>query len=76
MKKVYVNVNLLPTKDGNCPLLEAESLERDAKQAFIDALEPYTGLSVHRLLCSGLKTYDKYIDLNLSLFANKVSKTI
>ncbi len=76
MDKKYVEVNLIPTKPGNCPLLEAESLERDTKRYFIDGLEPYTGLSFDRLISSGLDNYRKYIDLNLTIFASKVSKTI
>jgi hypothetical protein len=59
-------------KKNYCPLLVAESLTREAKRAFVDLLEPFTGISFDGLICSGLKNYHKYIDLNLSLFAGKV----
>jgi len=37
---------------GYCPLLMAEDLTRQAKMYFVDALEPYTGLSYKNLICS------------------------
>lgn len=53
---------------NHCPLLMAESLTRELKAAFVELLEPYTGLSPQDLMCH-FDLRKKYIDLNLSLFS-------
>ena len=53
-------------KEGNCPLLEAENMERKAKNAFIEAFEPITGISVE-LATHNMVNYNKLVDLTLSL---------
>jgi hypothetical protein len=55
-----------------CPLLVAERLKIEAQWAFVDALEPYTGIERGSLFFDGCKSYEKYIELNLKLFADKV----
>lgn len=55
-----------------CPLLMAESLTRDAKRYFVDALSSYTGLTFDRLICSGMSIYKEYVELNLKYFASVV----
>jgi hypothetical protein len=56
-----------PSPD-HCPLLMAESMRRETIHAFIDLLEPYTGIN-RNMLFARYKLYDQYVDLNLSLFA-------
>jgi len=58
----------LKHKEGCCPLLEAESLVREVKRHAIGILEPFTGVSWD-MLCWNLKQYEKYIELQLTLFA-------
>lgn len=53
----------------NCPLLEAEGVERMAKEHLVNVMEPITKLSAHRLICSGLKNYEELIELTLRLLA-------
>ena len=62
--------------DDYCPLLIAESLERDAEHALIEAMLPITHISKDTVLCSrdGLENYKKLIDLSLRLLAPFVKK--
>lgn len=68
---------------GYCPLLCAESLERDAKRLLVDIMQPITKLSAEDVLCApkALENYYKLIDLTLRLLApyckeiNLTSKT-
>lgn len=54
-----------------CPLLVAEDLERQAKNALIDAMEPTTGISFNQIIQSSncLENLKKYIDLTLRMMA-------
>ena len=56
-----------------CPLLVAEELTREAERGLINAMEPLTGLTLDKLLCSpdgkGLEHLAEYIGLNLRLLA-------
>lgn len=63
---------------GNCPLLEAENIERIAKRLLIDTMEPVTGLDTDMILCSakGLENYKKVIDLTLRLLAPYCNKDL
>ena len=61
----------LKHKEGCCPLLEAESLVRETKKCVADVLEPFTGISHNRLSYS-LKSYERYFDLQMRLFAPKI----
>ena len=56
-------------KPGYCPLLMAEEELRQAKHRLIDAMEPITRCSCEKLICSGLKKYDRMVDLALRLLA-------
>ena len=56
-----------PSPD-HCPLLMAESMRREVIHAFIDLLEPYTGIE-RNMLFARYKLYDEYVNLNLSIFA-------
>lgn len=56
--------------DDECPLLVAESIQRDAERNMINAMYPITKLSVDDLLYKGrLSLYKKVIDLSLKLLA-------
>jgi len=52
-----------------CPLLIAEHLVIQAKQALIEEMEPVTGLSLDMLTQAGLDNYHQYIELTLKLLA-------
>lgn len=56
---------------GYCPLLMAESLERDAKRLLIETMHPVTGLSPDDILCgrNALENYKKLVELSLRLLA-------
>jgi hypothetical protein len=64
--------------DEFCPLLVAENLERQAKHAFIDAMEETTNVKFDDLFKNFPEDYNKYLDLSLKLLAPFVgdSKTI
>lgn len=64
-----------PTKKGNCPLLEAESLEREIFANVVDLLTDYTGLN-YNMISRNLKTYKDYKELILSLFAPLVKSQL
>ena len=74
MVKFYKEQNL-KHKEGCCPLLEAESLVREVKRHAVGILEPFTGVSWDMISCS-LKQYEKYIDLQLTLFAPIVKSNL
>lgn len=54
-----------------CPLLVAESTEREAKRLLIDIMQPVTGMTTDNVLCSknGLENYKKLVELTLRLLA-------
>ena len=54
---------------GYCPLLAAEDMQRQAEHLLVESMEPVTGLTLHKLICSGLDNLRKYIDLTLRLLA-------
>ncbi len=63
---------------GYCPLLIAESKLRDARRELVDVMEPVTGLSFDRVLCSanGLENLDKLVELTLRLLAPYVHENL
>lgn len=67
--KKYLSAGFKLKEKGYCPLLIAEDLERKVKRAFVDSLEEYIGMNADDLICSGLKHYKAYIEINLRMFA-------
>ncbi len=65
-----VALNLTVHKAGNCPALEAENLFRAARDAFIDALTPYTCITLQEALTGVL--YNKLMDWGLRILAPHV----
>lgn len=55
--------------DDFCPLLVAENLERQAKHAFIDAMEETTKIKFDQLFKNFPTDYNNYLDLSLKLLA-------
>lgn len=51
-----------------CPLLVAESLERDAKREMVKTMECVTGITCDQLTMN-LERYRKYVELTLQLLA-------
>lgn len=60
--------------DDFCPLLVAESSLSNAENLLIDAMTPVTGLTSDQLLCHGMESYNKYVDLCLRILAHHVNK--
>lgn len=64
------------TRDGNCPALEAESLQMEAEHALIEAArEWFPNASLERLTQgtankNGLETLKEYLDLLIKLVVN------
>ena len=54
-----------------CPLLIAESMEREAKRLFVDVCAPLTGINFDDVSGS-LKNYKQLVELLLTMFASKV----
>jgi hypothetical protein len=66
-KAARLEAKLPVEKEGNCPLLEAESLLIKAERALIDAMQPVTGLTAERFV--PMSARKEYIDLTLKLLA-------
>lgn len=64
--------NLKTENKDQCPLLVAEEVERKARRAFVDAMQPISGMSTDDVLCSanGVKNLEKLADLNMRLVAS------
>lgn len=69
----YIKVRCLPSKKGNCPLLEAESLVRDVKIEVANHFESQIGISYNDISWS-LSKYKTYYDLLLTMFAQPVKE--
>lgn len=57
-------------REGNCPLLEAESILVKANGVFVDLIQPVTKISRETALCSGMEKYQKLVDLGIGLVAS------
>ena len=68
LKAFYKEKGLKVKRDGNCPLLEAESMVRDIKMHVADHFEPYFGFGYHSVSHT-LDGYRKYYDLLMTMFA-------
>ena len=55
-------------KKGNCPLLEAEWTERNAKHLMIETFESITNISLD-MVTGSLENYKKYVDIILGMMA-------
>lgn len=51
----------------NCPLLEAKTLELEAKKAFLDATSSITGVSFEKAASHSIKLLDQLTELTLAL---------
>jgi len=71
--QAFYKVSIQPSKEGNCPLLEAESLVRDTKARVCDFLAPFIGVNYDDIRVS-LDAYKKYFDLILTMFAPHVKQ--
>ena len=72
MSNFYKQKGLKIQREGNCPLLEAESLVRDIKKQIADTFEPYFGFGYDRIAMN-LERYRKYFDLLMTMFASKIN---
>jgi hypothetical protein len=55
-----------------CPLPIAEEMERDANRNLVVALEPYTGMNVDNLIYTGMKVYERYLEINKGWLSHHV----
>jgi len=76
-KKAAKAAGLKVSKPDNCPLLEAEEVERIAKNYLIEVMQPIIKMTKDDLLCNknGLENYAKVIDLTLRLLAPYCNKS-
>lgn len=61
-KKERDKAGLKVNHPDNCPLLEAETLERNAQHALIEAVAPMLGITLERVTRS-MDIYNKFVDL-------------
>lgn len=62
--------NLSVEKPGQCPLLVAENLLTQSRHILINEMAKtpmFVGITVNKLLCKGIDTYNKFVDLSLTL---------
>ena len=60
-----------PTKQGNCPALESQSLVRTLKREIADFLAPTLGINYGQISGS-LKYYDTYYELIMKMFSSQI----
>ena len=72
VEQARIKSGLRIKKEGNCPLLEAESLERKAERVFVDAMEPITKMNHERVWSSSnaIENAKKLTNLGLGLIAS------
>jgi hypothetical protein len=78
INEARVKAGLKISKEGNCPLLEAETILRDAQRVLVDTMEPVTNLDTDTVLCSknGMENYKQLIDMILKLLSSFVKKSL
>ena len=61
-------------KKGNCPLLEAKQLTRDAERTLCNTMAPLTGTTYETIITSrdSTKNLNEYIDLTLQLLTRYI----
>jgi len=74
MKKFHQEKGFKLDNPDHCPLLVAESLQREVNRHAVDFFEPYFGLNSDKLLCAGLDEFKKFIELLMSIFAPAVQE--
>jgi hypothetical protein len=68
----YREAGYTDLEPGHCPALIAESLQRDAERALIEAAEEFfPGVTLHKLLCAGLDKHREFLDLLIKLVVNR-----
>lgn len=66
-----ITAGMTVEKEGNCPALEADTLFRAARDAFIDALTPYTSITIDDARMS-VAMLDKLTDWGLRLLSKHI----
>lgn len=68
-KEARIAAGLHVDDEEKCPLLVAQSVERDAIKVLCDIMEPITGISHKNIVCSkdGIKKLHEYVDITLRL---------
>jgi hypothetical protein len=63
------NAGLSVSAEGNCPLLEAQELVRQAKHHLVKTMDGIGGLNLDRLIMLPTEKYEEAVDLMLRLLA-------
>lgn len=73
MNKFYQSEDcpIKPTREGNCPALESQSLVRSLKIQIADFFAPTLGINYDQI-SSSLKFYDNYYDLIMRMFSQQI----
>lgn len=72
VEEARIKSGLEVQREGNCPLLEAEELERKAERVFIDAMAPITKMTHEQVWSSSgaIENAKKLVKLSLGLIAS------
>lgn len=70
LEQARIKSGLKVEKEGNCPLLEAESMERTAVRVLIDVMEPITKINYNQVINTSFESRAKLIDLSIGLIAS------
>jgi hypothetical protein len=69
----YKKAGYKDLKAGYCPLLIAESLQREAERLLVESSKYIHKMDADDVICSGMKNYKQLIELTLKLCAPFVS---
>lgn len=69
-----IKANLKVKREGNCPLLEAQTRLIKAKQRLAEVMAPVTNVSLQQITGAPMGLYNEYIELNLKLLAPFVDR--
>lgn len=69
-----IKAKLKVRRQGNCPLLEAQSRLIDAKHRLVEVMTPITKVTLEKITTAPVRLYNEYIELNLKLLAPFVDR--
>jgi hypothetical protein len=75
-REAQKKANLPVSVEGNCPLLEAQTLLTKAQNALIDAMSSVTKVEAKSIVVLGLKKRTEFIELTLKLLAPFVNNPL
>lgn len=69
-----IKARLQVKREGNCPLLEAQSRLIAAKHRLAEVMAPITKVTLEKITAAPVRLYNEYIELNLKLLAPFVDR--